>query len=90
MMHEQKINHLLTGSIEGRVTINDLREKSFSDPDSLTAEEITAIRVFDAFRLDELRACSEEVFHETYLQLQVMANLMPYQEFLSDEYHKYT
>jgi hypothetical protein len=68
------------------VSINDLRDKEFSG-EHLNMEEKTALFNFDKFRLAELsQQKSEKDFHNKYIQLQVMANLSPYQEFLKEKY----
>ncbi|MEO6882994.1 MAG: hypothetical protein ABI199_03105 [Bacteroidia bacterium] len=72
--------------IGGGVSINDLREKEFSR-DSLTLEEKTALRNFDTYRIAELnKQLTDFDFHERYRQLQVMANLSGFEEFLKEKY----
>jgi hypothetical protein len=68
------------------VSINDLRDKEFAG-EQLSKEEKTALTNFDKFRLSQLaQQKSERDFHNKYMQLQVMANLIPYQEFLKEKY----
>ena len=68
------------------VTINDLRDKEFNGT-GLAMEEKKALRNFDKFRISELnKQLSDMEFHERYRQLQVMANLGDYTEFLKDKY----
>jgi len=73
-------------TLGGTVSINDLREREFSNV-SLSAEEKTAIRNFDRFRIAELnKQTSDNAFHERYQELQVMANLGEFTEFLKEKY----
>jgi hypothetical protein len=68
-------------------TINDLREKEFSGV-SLTASEKTALANFDKFRISELNAQENDMsFHKRYRELQIMANLGSFEEFLNDKYN---
>ena len=54
---------------------------------SLTWEEKKAIVNYDSFRIKSLNEQKEEkAFHQKYMQLQVMANLGPYEEFLKEQY----
>ena len=72
--------------IEGNVSINDLKDKEFSGK-SLTTEEKTALRNFEHYRLKVLNdQKTEEDFHKKYQQLQVLANLGSYKEFLREKY----
>lgn len=74
--------------IGGTESINDLRDKEFSGS-SLSAEEKFALANFDKYRLSILNAQeSEEQFHYHYRQLQVIANLGDWKEFLKDTYSK--
>ena len=67
------------------VSINDLRDKEFSGV-KLTAEEKFAISNFDKYRINVLNSqTEEEKFHYQYRQLQVIANLSDWREFLSDD-----
>lgn len=73
-------------SIKDFFSINDLREKDYKDIELLPNERL-AIKNFDRYRISELnKQTSEDKFHNKYLQLQVMANLSPYQEFLKEDY----
>lgn len=73
------------GSIE---SINDLRDKEFSGK-SLSAEEKFALANYDKYRLSILNSQeNEEQFHYHYRQLQVIANLGDWREFLKEEYSK--
>jgi hypothetical protein len=73
--------------IKGFLTINDLREKDYNNVE-LSPRERLAIKNFDRFRITELnKQKSESQFHNKYLQLQVMANLSPYEEFLKEDYY---
>jgi hypothetical protein len=77
------LNKKATGLV---VSINDLRDKEFSGV-KLSAEEKFAISNFDKYRINVLNSQSEEEkFHYQYRQLQVIANLSDWREFLSDEF----
>lgn len=70
----------------GIVSINDLRYKEFNNIE-LSSEEALALRNFDKFRIAELnKITSDEAFHVRYRELQVLANLGDYKEFLKEEY----
>lgn len=76
-------NKLFLGDI---ITINDLREKEFNQKE-LTPQEHLALKNFDRFRISQLNAQkSETAFNKKYLQLQVTANLTPFEEFLKEAY----
>ena len=67
-------------------TINDLRDKEFRN-EPLTEEESLALLNFDKFRLAELiKAKNDFDFNACFCELQVMANLVSYTEFLKEEY----
>lgn len=64
------------------VSINDIRDKYFNG-DKLAADEITALENYDKFRLAHLNGSEDEKdFDHRYFQLQVMANLYSYKDFL--------
>lgn len=68
------------------ITISDLRDKEFRN-EALTQEEIQAIQNFDRFRLSELNKITDDFeFNARYCELQIMANLADYKEFLKEEY----
>ncbi|GAB4131943.1 MAG: hypothetical protein Fur0041_02760 [Bacteroidia bacterium] len=70
-------------AIGGTVSINDLRDREFSG-EYLSDEERTALRNFDRYRIKELNAQKNDLeFHERYRQLQVMANLADWKDFLN-------
>jgi hypothetical protein len=72
--------------IGGEVSINDLRDKEFSGQ-KLTSDEKRAIRNYDNYRIKVLNAqTDEDAFHNTYRQLQVVANLGDWKEFLKSDY----
>lgn len=72
--------------IGGEVSINDLRDKEFSGQ-KLSAEEKKAIKNYDNYRIKVLNAQNDEdSFHNTYRQLQVVANLGDWKEFLKPDY----
>lgn len=79
-------NYFSKADIGGSVSINDLRDKEFSG-NYLTLEEKTALTNFDSYRISELNKQETDVdFHERYRQLQVMANLSGFEEFLKKKY----
>ena len=68
--------------IGGTVSINDLRDREFSG-EALTEEERRALHNFDHFRIEQLNAMKSDMeFHEKSRQLQVMANLADWKDFL--------
>lgn len=75
-------------SIGGEASINDLREKEFSGS-LLSTEEKCALQNYDNYRINLLNAQeNEESFHKIYRQLQVIANLGDWKEFLKADYEK--
>ena len=69
-------------------SINDLRDKEFSGI-KLSPEERFALSNFDKYRITILNSQDhEDHFHHHYRQLQVIANLTDWHEFLKEEYHK--
>lgn len=69
--------------IGGTLSINDLRDREFSG-ERLTLEEQTALRNFDRHRIESLNGITDDKeFHERYRQLQVMANLGDWKDFLN-------
>ncbi len=73
--------------IGGEISINDLRDKEFSGA-RLSSDEKKALTNFDRYRIRVLNAQeNEETFHNTYRQLQVIANLGDWKEFLKEEYN---
>jgi hypothetical protein len=81
------LNNLLTKKQHGLVvSINDLRDKEFSGI-KLNSEEKYALSNYDKYRLSILNSqTDEEKFHYHYRQLQVIANLSDWKEFLSDDF----
>ena len=76
----------LKTELTGIVSINDLRYKEFNNIE-LNEEERVSLRNFDKFRIAELnKITSDEEFHKRYRELQVMANLGDFREFLKDDY----
>jgi hypothetical protein len=68
--------------IGGTVSINDLRDREFNG-ESLSEDEKLALHNFDRFRIEELNAIHNDMeFHERYRQLQVMANLADWKDFM--------
>lgn len=77
------LNKKTTGLV---ASINDLRDKEFSGM-KLTAEERLALSNFDRYRINVLNAQTDEAkFHYQYRQLQVIANLSDWREFLSKDF----
>ena len=77
------LNKKSTGLV---VSINDLRDKEFGGF-KLSAEEKFAISNFDKYRIAVLNSqTEEEKFHYQYRQLQVIANLSDWREFLSEDF----
>lgn len=71
--------------IGGTMSINDLRDREFNG-EPLTADEQKALRNYDRYRIDQLNGITNDrEFHERYRQLQVMANLGAWQDFLNIE-----
>lgn len=69
-------------------SINDLRDKEFSGA-KLNPDERAALSNFDRYRLNVLNSeTNEEVFHYKYRQLQVIANLSDWKEFLHENFFK--
>ncbi len=67
-------------------SIFDLKENDFSGVE-LQPEQKIAIDRFDPYRLWFLnQAGSEEEFHKRFHQLQAMANLSAWSEFLNEKY----
>lgn len=67
-------------------SINDLRDKEFSGV-KLSPEERFALSNFDNYRIKVLNSQENESdFHNQYRQLQVIANLSDWREFLKEEY----
>jgi len=66
------------------VSINDLRDKEFSGI-KLSSEERRALHNFDRYRIQILNSQhDEDKFHHQYRQLQVIANLSDWKEFLKE------
>jgi hypothetical protein len=81
------LSQLLNKKSEDLVSsINDLRDKEFSGV-KLTQDEKLAISNFDRYRITVLNSQEdEEVFHQKYRQIQVIANLSDWREFLKPEF----
>lgn len=68
--------------IGGTPSINDLRDREFNG-ETLSADEQSALRNFDRYRIEQLNGITDDKeFHERYRQLQVMANLGDWKDFL--------
>ncbi|MFL5752095.1 MAG: hypothetical protein ACJ76F_01710 [Bacteroidia bacterium] len=73
--------------IGGEVSINDLHDIEFSGT-RLAADQKKALTNFENYRIKVLNSQeSEEDFHSAYRQLQVIANLGDWKEFLKEEYN---
>lgn len=89
--HLKKIADIKTGIYKQaflgeHVTINDIRDKEYKG-EELSEEERKAIRNFEVYRLKVLNEqTSDEEFHKKYQQLQVLANLGSYKEFLKSKF----
>jgi hypothetical protein len=69
--------------IGGTLSINDLRDREFNG-ESLSPDELTALRNYDRYRIEQLNGIADDrEFHERYRQLQVMANLGDWKDFLN-------
>ena len=80
-------NKVRKSLINGVESINDLRDLEYKGVE-LTPQQWLALKNFDRYRINQLNSqSSEQKFHKKYLQLQVMANLTPYEEFLKEEYY---
>lgn len=87
MGNKISINNSRKSLINGVESINDLRDLEYKGI-NLTTQQRNALKNFDRYRINELNSQkSEKQFHKKYMQLQVMANLTPYQEFLKEEYY---
>ena len=70
------------------ISINDLRDKEFSGI-KLSPEERFALSNFDKYRINILNSQeNEDAYHQHYRQLQVIANLSDWKEFIKEEYSK--
>lgn len=69
-------------------SINDIRDKEFAGS-KLNHEERAALSNFDRYRITVLNSqTSEEAFHLKYRQLQVIANLSDWREFLKEDFFR--
>ena len=69
-------------------SINDLRDKEFSGI-KLSPDERFALSNFDKYRISVLNAQTEkEKFHYKYRQLQVIANLSDWREFVGKDFQQ--
>ncbi len=82
----EKTQKSFTGSSTDEiVSINDLRDKS--ELSILGGPEKIALTNYENYRIKKLNeSANEDDFHEMYKLLQVLANLSPFQEFLSPKY----
>ena len=83
MFDTEAINELLAGK---GTSINDLRDREFNG-ELLSFEEIKALHTFDKYRIFALnRQQTKSSFHKKYVELQALANLSFYEEFLKKKY----
>lgn len=69
--------------IGGVLSINDIRDREFNG-ELLSTDELTALKNFDRYRIETLNGINDDKeFHERYRQLQVMANLGDWKDFLN-------
>ena len=86
MLNKTSNNKLDLEKLDGLISINDIRDLDYNNQD-LSTQQRLALKNFDRYRISELnRQSSEDGFHRKYMQLQVMANLTPYVEFLKEDY----
>lgn len=86
MKHISSHNKIKPIGIKPFKSINDLRELEYNNV-ALETNQRVAIKNFDRYRISELNSqVSEDKFQNKYMQLQVMANLSPYEEFLKEDY----
>ena len=75
-------------NIEGTASINDLRDREFAG-EPLSQDVVKALANYDHYRISQLNAQSSDIaFHEQYRQLQVIANLANWKDFLNLEKFK--
>lgn len=68
------------------MSINDLRDIYYSQK-KMTKTQRQALNNYDSYRLSVLKENElKETFHQRYMELQVLANLYPYKEFLKKKY----
>ncbi len=78
-------NYFATKDFSDPITIPDLKAKEFRD-EKLSEEEAQSILNFDNFRLSELNKLKDDFeFNARYCELQIMSNLVGYEEFLKEE-----
>jgi len=71
----------------GVICINDLREMEFNNVE-LSPQERLALKNYDRYRIVELnKQSTEDQYNNKYMQLQAIANLSPFTEFLKEEYY---
>lgn len=84
---KESINSYLNKETEKLHSINDLREKELSG-EQLSADEKKALANFDKYKISELNKQTDDTsFHKRYRELQVIANLGNYEEFLKEKYN---
>ncbi|MCC6370113.1 MAG: hypothetical protein IT236_03805 [Bacteroidia bacterium] len=83
------LSRLINKNNTGLVTsINDIRDKELCGI-KLNHEEKAALANFDRYRINILNAQQkEEDFHYKYRQLQVIANLSDWREFLKEDFFR--
>ena len=86
MGDEPTYSNSCLSNVKTFISINDLRELEYNSMEMNPSQRL-AIKNYDRYRIAELnKQTSEKKFHDKYMQLQVMANLRPFEEFLKEEY----
>ena len=82
-----RTNSFRKTEVTARITINELRMRKNSGK-QLTSEQELAITNFDNYKEKFLNnpQMSNQQFYRKYMQIQVMANLSSYDEFLKEGY----
>ena len=79
-------NYFANKDADETICINDLHDKETHN-EKLSGEEMQAILNFDRFRLSELSKVKNDLeFNARFCELQIMANIADYKEFLKEEY----
>jgi Ni/Co efflux regulator RcnB len=81
-----RINEYLRTEEKAVYTINDLRSK-LHNGETLSADERKALANFDKYKIAELnKQPNDTAFHKRFKELQIVANLGNYEEFLKEQY----
>ena len=80
-------NYFIRQNTGDEITINELRDKE-SRNENLSEEQAQALLNFEKFRLSELNKTTTDFdFNARYCQLEILANVASYSEFLKEEYY---